>query len=251
MPTYRLDLGYDGTGFRGYAHQDGQRTVQGELESALATVLGASTSTAVAGRTDAGVHARGQVVSFEVEAGIDELQLARSLNGILGPEVVVSSLTRAEDGFNARFSATYRRYRYLMALSPAWDPLTRHQVWHVGRSLDIGGMQAVAAAVVGEHDFSAFCRSVEGKSNVRLVDEARWESADNLLTFWIQANAFCHQMVRSLVGFAYDVGRGFTSVGAISEIIEAGDRSPVVTVAPPHGLTLWEVGYRPARPGSV
>jgi tRNA pseudouridine38-40 synthase len=109
--------------------------------------------------------------------------------------------------------------------------------------LDLDAMQAVARAVIGEHDFSAFCRSVEGKSNVRLVDEARWESGDDLLTFWIQANAFCHQMVRSLVGFAYDVGRGFTSVDSISDIIESGDRGRVVTVAPPHGLTLWEVGY--------
>jgi tRNA pseudouridine38-40 synthase len=243
MPTYRLDLGYDGTGFRGYARQEGQRTIQGELESALETILGAALSTSVAGRTDAGVHARGQVVSFEVVAAIDALQTARSLNGILGPEIAISGVTQVEDGFNARFSATYRRYRYLMALSPAWDPLTRHQVWHVGRSLDIGAMQAVAAAAMGEHDFSAFCRSVEGKSNVRLVDEARWESADNLLTFWIRANAFCHQMVRSLVGFAYDVGRGFTAVESISEIIEDRDRSRVVTVAPPHGLTLWEVGY--------
>ena len=243
MRTYRLDLGYDGAGFRGYARQEGQRTIQGELETALETILGTPPSTSVAGRTDAGVHARAQVVSFEVEEEIDGLQLARSLNGILGPEIAIAEVTRVQDGFNARFSATFRRYRYLMALSPAWDPLTRHQVWHVGRSLDIGAMQAVAALAVGEHDFSAFCRSAEGKSNVRLVEEAHWEPADSLLTFWIKANAFCHQMVRSLVGFAYDVGRGFTGVDSISEIIDSGDRGRVVTIAPPHGLTLWEVGY--------
>ncbi len=243
MPSYRLDLAYDGTGFRGYARQDGQRTIQGELETALDTILGVTTPTTVAGRTDAGVHAKGQVVSIEIEENIDGLQLARSLNGILGPEIAVSGVTQVEDGFNARFSAKYRRYRYLISPAPASDPLTRHQVWHVGRSLDFDAMTAVAAAVVGEHDFSAFCRSVAGKSNVRLVDEARWASADTLLTFWIQANAFCHQMVRSLVGFAYDVGRGFIEVDSIPEIIEAGDRSRVVTIAPPHGLTLWEVGY--------
>ena len=189
MPTYRIDLAYDGTGFRGYAHQNGQRTIQGLLEPALETVLGLSVPTSVAGRTDAGVHAKGQVVSFEVEMDVDGPQVARSLNGLLGDEIAVSNVTRAEDGFNARFSANYRRYRYLMSLTPAWDPLTRHQVWHVGRSLDTEGMQAVAAAVVGEHDFSAFCKSVEGKSNVRLVDEARWESNADLLTFWIRANA--------------------------------------------------------------
>jgi len=251
MPTYRLDLGYDGTGFRGYSRQDGQHTIQGELETALDMILGALPPTSVAGRTDAGVHARGQVVSFDVEGEIDVPRLARSLNGILGPEIAVSAVTEVEDGFNARFSATYRRYRYLMSTTPAGDPLTRHQVWHVGRSLDFGALQAVAAAVVGEHDFSAFCRSVAGKSNVRLVDEARWDSGGDLLTFWIQANAFCHQMVRSLVGFAYDVGRGFTDIESISEIIGTGDRSRVVTVAPPHGLTLWEVGYGPAMPGPV
>lgn len=243
MPSYRLDLAYDGTGFRGYARQDGQRTIQGELETALEAILGTSPSTTVAGRTDAGVHAKGQVVSFETEENVDAPQLARSLNGILGPEISVSGVTRVDDGFNARFSATYRRYRYLVSQAPASDPLTRHQVWHVGRSLDIDAMTVVAAAVVGEHDFSAFCRSVAGKSNIRLVDAARWESADHLLTFWIQANAFCHQMVRSLVGFAYDIGRGFTAVDSISEIIDAGDRSRVATIAPSHGLTLWEIGY--------
>ena len=249
MPSYRIDLAYDGTGFRGYARQDGQRTIQGVLETALETVLGVMPPTSVAGRTDAGVHARRQVVSFDIERDVDCLQLAKSLNGILGPEIGVSKVRRVEDGFNARFSATFRRYRYLISVSPAGDPLTRHQVWHVGRSLDIGAMEAVAAAVMGEHDFSAFCRSVEGRSNVRVVDEARWDSGEDLLTFWIQANAFCHQMVRSLVGFAYDVGRGFTGVDSIPEIIEAGDRNRIVTVAPAHGLTLWEVGYGPGGPG--
>jgi tRNA pseudouridine38-40 synthase len=243
MPCYRLDLAYDGTGFRGYARQNGQRTIQGELETALETVLGFLPPTAVAGRTDAGVHARRQVVSFETDEDLDGLQLVRSLNGILGPEIAVGNVTRVQDGFSARFSATFRRYRYQISSVPVGDPLSRHQIWHVGRALDIVAMQSVGAAVLGEHDFSAFCRSVEGQSNVRRVDEARWEEAEGVLTFWIRANAFCHQMVRSLVGFAYDVGRGFTNVDSINEVIEAGDRSRVVTVAPPHGLTLWEVGY--------
>ncbi len=243
MPVYRLDLAYDGTGFHGYARQDGQRTIQGELEAALQTLLGVSPSTAVAGRTDSGVHAHGQVVSFDTDHEVDGPQIARSLNGILGPEIAVSAVTPVEDGFSARFSATFRRYRYQMSQAENVDPLARNQVWNVGRRLDMAGMRAVAAAVVGEHDFSAFCRSVEGKSNTRRVDEARWDEGDDLLTFWIRANAFCHQMVRSIVGLAYDVGRGFTAADAITEIIESGDRSRVVTVAPPHGLTLWEVGY--------
>jgi tRNA pseudouridine38-40 synthase len=243
MPSYRLELAYDGTGFRGYARQDGQRTIQGELEGALKTLLGDPVSSAVAGRTDSGVHARGQVVSFDTDRELDGPQIARSLNGILGPEIAVRKLARVDDGFSARFSATFRRYRYQMSQAETADPLARNHVWHVGRRLDLVGMRAVAAAIVGEHDFSAFCRSVEGKSNIRRVEEALWDEEDDLLTFWIMANAFCHQMVRSLVGLAYDVGRGFTPVDSISEIIESGDRSRVVTVAPPHGLTLWEVGY--------
>ena len=243
MLVYRIDLAYDGTGFRGYARQNGQRTIQGELEAALGTLLGAVPSTAVAGRTDAGVHALGQVVSFETDQEMDGPQLARSLNGILGPEMAVTSVTRAGDGFNARFSATFRRYRYQISVAAARDPLDRHHVWHIGRQLDTAAMRAVAAAVIGEHDFSAFCRSMEGKSNVRRVEEARWDEGDDLLTFWIQANAFCHQMVRSVVGLAYDVARGFTQADSIIEIVDSGDRGRVVTVAPPQGLTLWEVGY--------
>jgi tRNA pseudouridine38-40 synthase len=104
-------------------------------------------------------------------------------------------------------------------------------------------MTLVAASFVGEHDFSAFCRSVAGKSNVRRVDEARWSVTDENMHFWVTANAFCHQMVRSLVGLAYDVGRGFTALDSVTEIIASGDRGRVATVAPPHGLTLWDVGY--------
>jgi tRNA pseudouridine38-40 synthase len=243
MFTYRLDLAYDGSGFRGYARQQGQRTVQGELEDALQTLLGQATETVVAGRTDAGVHARGQVASFEHDVELDTEKLRRSLNGILGAEIAVMALTLAEDGFHARFSARWRRYRYLVDPGPAPDPLTRHFAWHVTRTLDLTAMAAVAAALVGEHDFSSFCRALEGRSNIRRVDEALWQERDGFYEFWIRANAFCHQMVRSLVGYSYDVGRGFADPSQVGEVITAGDRSRVTTVAPPHGLILWEVGY--------
>ena len=243
MPTLRLDLAYDGSGFRGYAHQEGLRTVQGALEDALNTVLGGPVETAVAGRTDAGVHARGQVVSFQVEPPVDVERLARSLNGLVGPEIAVMAVSEVDDGFDARFSARWRRYRYSMSTGPVPDPLTRGVEWHVGPRLDHDAMAAAATEFVGEHDFSAFCRSVEGRSNVRRVDETGWEPDGDRLHFWIRANAFCHQMVRSLVGLCYDVGRGFTPVGSVGEIVESADRSRVATVAPPHGLILWEVGY--------
>jgi tRNA pseudouridine38-40 synthase len=243
MPTLRLDLAYDGSGFRGYARQKGLRTVQGVLEDAIATVIEGRVETSVAGRTDAGVHARGQVVSFRVESAVDVERLARSLNGLVGPEMAVMAVTEVDDGFNARFSARWRRYRYTMSIGPAPDPLTRGFEWHVGTSLDQASMKAAAAEFVGEHDFSAFCRSVEGRSNVRRVDESDWAGEDDRLHFWIRANAFCHQMVRSLVGLCFDVGRGFTPVQSVPDIVESGDRSRVATVAPPHGLVLWEVGY--------
>jgi tRNA pseudouridine38-40 synthase len=245
MPTLRLDLAYDGSGFRGYAAQGepGIRTVQRELESALEILLGSVPETGVAGRTDAGVHARCQVVSLRIDDDIDTSKLQRSLNGILGPEIAVMAAAVVGDDFHARFSAKWRRYRYTLSVGPAPHPLGRGYQWHVGTGLDTEAMEATATHFPGEQDFSAFCRTVEGSSNVRRVEEAFWEGDGDRLHFWIRANAFCHQMVRSLVGLCYDVGRGFTPAGSVAEIIESRDRSRVVTVAPPHGLILWEVGY--------
>lgn len=242
MTVYRLDLAYDGSGYRGYARQAGLRTVQGSLEDALETILGEPVETAVAGRTDAGVHARGQVASFEADE-LDTEALARSLNGILGPEIAINGLATAEEGFHARFSARWRRYRYAIRNADAPDPMRRHEEWHVARWLDVAEMTGAAAPLTGEHDFSSFCRTVEGSSNVRRVESAYWVADGERLEFWILANAFCQQMVRSIVGFCYDVGRGFTTADRAIEVLDARDRSAVATVAPPHGLTLWEVGY--------
>jgi tRNA pseudouridine38-40 synthase len=241
--VYRLDLSYDGTGFRGYARQEGLRTVQGELEAALGTLLKANVGTSVAGRTDAGVHARHQVVSFQHDGVADLDQLTRSLRGLVGPEISIRSVTAVPDDFNARFSATSRRYRYRIDTRPAHDPLTRSFVWHVGRPLDVAAMGAAATVFVGEHDFSSFCRSIEGRSNIRRLNELTVEDTDGLLDVWAQANAFCHQMVRSLVGYLFDVGRGFSDGTRADEVLAGSDRSAVATVAPAHGLTLWEVGY--------
>ncbi|HZD24250.1 MAG TPA: tRNA pseudouridine(38-40) synthase TruA [Acidimicrobiia bacterium] len=243
MAVYRLDVAYDGSGFRGYAFQTGQRTVQGELEEALITYLKTSVVTSVAGRTDAGVHARGQVVSFSYDGEVDLQRLRQGLDGILGPEVSIHRASLVSDDFDARFSATWRRYRYLLDTGPAADPLTRGFVWHVGRELDVPAMDLARKAFVGEHDFSSFCRSAERRINVRRVTELTLVDEDPLLAVWVQANAFCHQMVRSIVGHLYDVGRGFSAASDTPDVIAARDRSRVATVAPPHGLTLWEVGY--------
>ena len=243
MAVYRLDIAYDGTGFRGYARQPGVRTIQEELESALSMYLKAPVATSVAGRTDAGVHARHQVVSFEHEGTIDLARLPRAVSGIVGPEVTVLDVSEAPEGFNARHSAIWRRYRYRIDMRRSPDPLVRHFVWHVGRDLAVETMEEVAAEFVGDHDFTSFCRSAEGKSNVRRVTELSLASDEGRLDVWMQANAFCHQMVRSIVGYLYDVGRGFSDGAAVREVIAGRDRSAVATVAPAHGLTLWEVGY--------
>ena len=243
MPVYRLDIGYDGSTFRGYARQEGERTVQGELEDALRTYLKTDPVTSVAGRTDAGVHALGQVVSFEHDAVLDTDRTRRALSGILGPQVSVHSVRIVPDGFNARFSAKWRRYRYILDQGEDPNPLTRGFVWHVGRPLDQAAMVAASEFFVGEHDFSSFCRARPGTSNVRRISILELEPKGPELIWWIQANAFCHQMVRSIVGYLYDVGRGFSEGSRTPKVIWARDRSVVATIAPAHGLTLCAVGY--------
>ena len=243
MPTLRLDLAYDGSGFRGYAANVGVRTVQGSLEEALAAALGEEVTTTVAARTDAGVHARRQVVSAQVADGTDLDRLRRSLNGILGPEVSILAVTAAPEGFDARFSARSRAYRYFIDERPFADPLQRNRVWHLGEDLDLEAMSRAAQAFVGEHDFASLCRAAEGRSTMRRVLEASWERVEGLLVFAVSASAFCHQMVRSMVALCVDVGRGKVSPDEVPGIIEARDRSAARGVAPPHGLTLWKVEY--------
>ena len=244
MPTYRLDIGYDGSGFHGYARNPGVRTVQGDLEAALAKITGAEVKTAVAGRTDAGVHARGQVVSFGVDAELDLDRTVRSLQSMLGQEVAVRSLVEADDGFDARRSAQSRIYRYLIDDSPVPDPLTRVAVWHVAATLDVEAMNTAAAAFVGLHDFASLCRAQEGKTTMRTVLRAEWSRPDSLLVYEVEAKAFCHQMVRSMVEVCVEVGRGRLDAGEVPVILEALDRNAAPRgAAPPHGLVLEQVVY--------
>lgn len=243
MTTYRIDLAYDGSGFRGMARQPGVRTVQGELEAALARVLRVPVETVCAGRTDTGVHARHQVVSFVTEAAVDPVRLRRSLDGLLGDEIAITGVVPAPDGFDARFSARWREYRYRILNSPAGDPLIRSTVWHVAAPLDPGRMDRAVSHLVGSHDFASFCRRAEGRTTVREVLAAGWTPEPPLLVFSIRATAFCHQMVRSIVGLCVDVGLGRRNGDEVPEILAAADRSAAGRVAPPQGLILWEVGY--------
>ena len=243
MDTYRIDLSYDGSGFRGYARQPDVRTVQGELEAAIARVLGPVRSE-VAGRTDAGVHARHQVVSFLTGVPVDCKRLARSLTKMLGPEVVVYRCEQVADGFSARFSAVRRTYHYRILNRPYPDPLRRSVSWHVSDPLDAAAMDMAIQRLVGEHDFASFCRRAEGRSSVRTVISANWRTrADDLLRLEIVGSAFCHQMVRSIVAFSAEVGRGRLRPEDTSRVLEARDRNAARGVAPSHGLVLWQVDY--------
>ncbi|MGA2519276.1 MAG: tRNA pseudouridine(38-40) synthase TruA [Acidimicrobiales bacterium] len=254
----RLGVAYDGSGFRGFAAQPGQRTVGGELARAIAVVAGHTVELVCAGRTDAGVHATGQVVHVDVDPGTDPQRLLRSVNAMLGPAVVVRSAEVAAPGFDARRSATARRYRYLVLEAPGPDPLLAPLSWHVPGPLDVRAMRSGADALLGEHDFRAFCRRVPGTEPgtpiPRRVLDARFalvpvgppdiEGGARLLRFDIEATSFCHQMVRSVVGVLVDVGRGRRRASDVSWLLRSGDRSGGGNVlAPPQGLCLTAVAY--------
>ncbi|MEA3510464.1 MAG: tRNA pseudouridine(38-40) synthase TruA [Actinomycetota bacterium] len=250
MPTYRIDLAYDGTGFHGYGRQDNVRTVQGDLETALFRVTG-EVKTAVAGRTDAGVHATGQVVSFFVDEPLDTKRLQRSLNAQLGPEIAATAITEVGDRFHARFSAVERRYRYRISNRPVHDPLTARTAWHVKESLDVDAMNEAVEGFVGVHDFASLCRKAPGRTTVREVLAARWVRTDDIVELSIGAVAFCHQMVRSIVTTSVDVGKGRSLPEDVPAILDARSREVVRGLAPPHGLTLAAVVYDESNGGAV
>lgn len=241
----RLVVAYDGTAFRGFAAQQDQRTVEGVLRGALAKVLRHDVDLACAGRTDAGVHAWGQVVSFPSLPGLEPDRLQGALNGLLGPEVVVRTLDLVPPGFDARRSARWRAYRYTIDTRRVPDPMRARYAWHVPEPLDLARLRLGADPFVGEHDFASFCRKgPEGTTTVRRIEEARWTCVEEgVLRFDVRARAFCWQMVRSIVGTLVDVGRGRKRAGDVTGMLRARDRAAAGTIAPPHGLCLWEVGY--------
>lgn len=241
--AFRLDLAYDGAGFHGYARQRDVRTVQGELEAALSRIL-EPVPTEVAGRTDTGVHARHQVVTFRTDLEVDCNRLVRSLTGLLGPEIVVFGCEPVPDGFSARFSALRRTYRYQVLNRPFADPLRRRVTWHVKDPLDVPAMARAAGYLEGEHDFASFCRRAEGRSTVRTVLAAGWAALpDDVVRLEIVGTAFCHQMVRSVTAYCVEVGRGRLDPDDTPRVLAARDRNAARGAAPPHGLVLWRVDY--------
>ena len=268
MLTYRIDLAYEGTGFRGWARNTGVRTLQGEIEQALTTVLREPVALSVAGRTDAGVHARHQVASFSIGVDLNLPVVLRSLRTMLAPEISIHDLRLAPDGFDARFSAVRRSYRYFIDEADFADPLRSRWVWHLAETLDLVAMDRAAGAFIGPHDFASLCRAAEGGTTERTVEIAHWEregqepfslqpsavsqerasgigyrASGDLLVFSVSAKAFCHQMVRSMVALCVDVGRGRVTAESVPGILEKRDRNAARGAAPPHGLALWEVGY--------
>jgi tRNA pseudouridine38-40 synthase len=252
----RIDLSYDGSAFSGWAAQPGRRTVEGVVAAALGRVLRlpAPPKLTVAGRTDAGVHARGQVVHLDVPVAAwsdtaDPPGRAISrLASLLPADVRVHAAGAAPAGFDARFSALWRRYAYRVCDDEAAaDPLRRHETLWYFRRLDLSAMNEAARDCLGEHDFAAFCRRREGATTIRALRTLVWRRDDHgTAVATVVADAFCHNMVRSLVGALLAVGEGRRPPGWPAEVLAAGVRDPAVRVVPAHGLCLEEVGYPPA-----
>ena len=258
----RLDISYDGTHFRGWARQPGLRTVQGVLEEALARILGGDPRLVVAGRTDAGVHASGQVAHLDLDAEQqarlprrrrdgDEADavaaLAGRVRGVLGayPDVTVHRTSSAPEGFDARFSAVWRRYSYRIAdTQTGYAPLERLRTTSVRTSLDVDAMHAAAQRLIGLHDFAAYCKAREEATTIRTLLEYDWRRGDDgILVANVRADAFCHSMVRALVGACVAVGKGRLDVEDVVRIRDEGQRTADTKVLAARGLVLAEVGY--------
>ena len=245
--TIRLDLAYDGTGFRGWATQRDPdiRTIEGVLTAALEELVREQVSLSVAGRTDAGVHARGQVTSFETESSRTPAQVRDFLNGRLAPEISIREAREAADTFDARFSASAREYRYVIDASETPDPFTGRFTWNRPTALDVAAMRKAAAVLVGSHDFASFCRHPGAeRSTVRDLQRLTIRRDGDRIVFGLRANAFLHQMVRIVVGTLAEVGQGRLSAADVRRILSARERSQAPKAAPARGLTLERVVYR-------
>ncbi len=253
-PLVRVGLliAYHGGGFRGLAPNDGVRTVVGCIAAALRPFLGYQPDIVMSGRTDAGVHAWGQVLSLDVpEEKADPERIARIINVGLQPEVVCRDASIVADSFSARFAATGRRYRFHVLNTTHPSPFLADTMWWVADPLNLASMRLACDPLIGEHDFSSFCRRPKGATDdgaevslVRRITRAHWSDlGDGVLRLEIDGSAFCHQMVRSIVGYHVAVGRGRRTAGELRSVLAARDRNAAVSPAPPHGLTLWAVDY--------
>ena len=245
----RARVAYLGVDFHGFAENPGVTSVAGEINKAITLVAGEPVSVTCAGRTDKGVHAVGQVVSFDIPDQISLERLALSVNSQCGPSVLFTDLEIVDKNFDARFSAVSRTYSYRILNGRDLDPFISDRAWHISEELDVDLMQKAYSYLIGEHDFSSFCKKPKLKSGdtvslVRHVNSAEWNSTSETdLFFEICASSFCHQMVRSIVGTLVDVGLGKIPCDDMPRIITLSDRQAAGRIAPPHGLTLLSVKY--------
>ena len=245
----KLVVAYDGTDFHGFAAQREVRTVEGVLSDALEKVLRSPRellNLACAGRTDAGVHAWGQVVSLDMPSDTDTERVRRAVNRMLGPEVVLRSVERVPADFDARHSATARTYRYTILNRDVPDPFLARNAWWVPEPLEVALLRLAADPFIGEHDFAAFCRrGPEGSTTTRRVLRSQWLPDDRpgVLVYEVQATAFCWQMVRSLVGTIVEAGMAKRRPGDLLRVLRSRDRAQAGRIAPPQGLCLWDVAY--------
>jgi tRNA pseudouridine38-40 synthase len=240
---YRAVVEYEGTDFRGFQIQASDRTVQGEIEKSLQQVTQSALRIAGAGRTDAGVHATGQVIAFNAIWKHSLVELHRALNATLPDDIVISQLKIADPTFHPRFSALSRSYHYTIINQPWTNVMQRRYAYHVRKPLDITAMNKASQFLIGLHDFASFGKPPQGENTVRHITGAEWSANDNLLTFEITANAFLYHMVRTIVGTLVHVGLGQMAINEINTILKARDLTRSVPAAPAHGLCLVQVTY--------
>lgn len=244
---YRATLAYDGSAYAGFQRQaEGRRTIQGEVERAIAQVTGQQVTVIGAGRTDTGVHAEGQVIAFDVAWQRDDETLLKALNATLPDDIALQDI-RQHEGFHPRFDAVARIYRYTLVQTSQRQPLMRHRGWHIYGELDVGAVRQASSLLMGRHDFAAFGHAPQGDNTVREVLRSEWKTEETqtgvLHVYHVEANAFLQHMVRRIVGVLVEVGRGRLSLDAFREALTSGVMVNGVTLAPPQGLVLESVRY--------
>lgn len=252
----RFVVAYHGAAFHGFALSNNVETVAGRLNEVLSTITRVPIEVTGAGRTDAGVHARGQIISVDLPAKTDLYAIVRSVNGMCAPHLAIRDAEWTTDDFHARHDALWRHYKYTVLNAVTPDPFLVEYAWHVREPLSLPVMRLGSEALIGAHDFTSFCRAPviaddqPVPSMKRRVMTARWQDTGNgILEFEIRANAFCHTMVRSIVGLLVEIGQGKRPASDVRSAIVAKNRAATAFVAPPEGLCLWEVGYGdPAGP---
>ena len=256
MRTFKLTLSYDGTDFSGFQRQANARSVQAELEGVLADIEGTHVTVAGAGRTDSGVHALGQVASFRLTSAIGERDLFRALNAKLPRDVRVLSAEVAPPGFNARFSARSKMYRYRISNTRVMSPFQRRFAWHISRNLDLAAMREAARELLGSHDFASFqAKGGKIRTTTRTMTRSEWaeeplSGGERLLVYEIAGTGFLKYMVRAVVGTLVEVGDGRRSPSSIRDLLDSRDRAAAGPTAPPAGLYLVRVDYDAAAPVS-